>query len=86
MIESGKVLATVVNAKHAQSALDAGVDALMLTGHEAAAHGGDVGSLVLIPSIASRFPEVPLVAAGGFADGMDLILTTSCCITHHEYY
>mmetsp|Transcript_24405 Transcript_24405/g.50314 ORF Transcript_24405/g.50314 Transcript_24405/m.50314 type:complete len:371 (+) Transcript_24405:297-1409(+) len=68
----GKVLATVTNAKHAQSSLDAGADALMCTGHEAAAHGGDVTSLVLIRALASRFPDVPLVAAGGFADGRSL--------------
>jgi enoyl-[acyl-carrier protein] reductase II len=68
----GKVLSTVTNAKHADSALEAGADALMVTGHEAAAHGGDVTSLVLIPSIASRFPETPIVAAGGFADGRGL--------------
>eukprot|EP00804_Cyclotella_cryptica_P005822 CCRYP_000133-RB/>CCRYP_000133-RB protein AED:0.02 eAED:0.02 QI:523/1/1/1/1/1/2/45/281 len=68
----GKILATVTNAKHAQSALESGADALMLTGHEAAAHGGDVTSLVLVPSIAKRFPQVPLVAAGGFADGRGL--------------
>ncbi len=64
-----KVLATVTTAKHAAAALEAGADALMLTGHEAAAHGGDVTSLVLIPSIRQRFPDVPLVAAGGFANG-----------------
>mmetsp|Transcript_8218 Transcript_8218/g.18435 ORF Transcript_8218/g.18435 Transcript_8218/m.18435 type:complete len:360 (+) Transcript_8218:92-1171(+) len=68
----GKVLATVTNAKHAESAIDSGADALMLTGHEAAAHGGDVTSMVLIPSISKRFPEVPIVAAGGFADGRGL--------------
>jgi enoyl-[acyl-carrier protein] reductase II len=68
----GKILATVTNAKHAQSALDSGADALMLTGHEAAAHGGDVTSLVLVPSIAKRFPDVPIVAAGGFANGKGL--------------
>ena len=68
----GKVLATVTNAKHASSALEAGADALMVTGHEAAAHGGDVTSLVLIPTIASRFPDTPIVAAGGFADGRGL--------------
>eukprot|EP00957_Ditylum_brightwellii_P099506 7579610-Ditylum_brightwellii.AAC.1 len=44
----------------------------MATGHEAAAHGGDVTSLVLIPSLSSRFPDVPIVAAGGFADGRGL--------------
>ena len=68
----GHVLATVTNAKHAQKALDNRVDALMVTGHEAAAHGGDVTSLVLIPTLNSRFPEVPIVAAGGFADGRGL--------------
>ena len=73
----GKVLATVTTAKHAGSAVDAGVDALMVTGHEAAAHGGHVTSLVLIPAISSRFPEVPLVAAGGFADGRGLAAALS---------
>mmetsp|Transcript_11321 Transcript_11321/g.23870 ORF Transcript_11321/g.23870 Transcript_11321/m.23870 type:complete len:363 (-) Transcript_11321:217-1305(-) len=73
----GKVLSTVTNAKHAQSALESGADALMLTGHEAAAHGGDVTSLVLVPCISKRFPEVPLVAAGGFADGRGLAAAIS---------
>lgn len=68
----GKILATVTNAKHAKSAIESGADALMLTGHEAAAHGGDVTSLVLIPSISQRFPDIPLVAAGGFANGQSL--------------
>lgn len=31
----GKVLATVTNSKHAESAIESGADALMLTGHEA---------------------------------------------------
>jgi enoyl-[acyl-carrier protein] reductase II len=69
---NGKILATVTNAKHAQSAIDSGADALLLTGHEAAAHGGDVTSLVLIPCISKRFPDIPIVGAGGFADGRTL--------------
>lgn len=36
----GKVIATVSNEKHARSAIDSGVDGLIVTGHEAAAHGG----------------------------------------------
>lgn len=68
----GKLLATVTNREHAERAIDAGADALMVTGHEAAAHGGDVTSLVLVPSLARTFPGVPLVAAGGFADGRGL--------------
>jgi enoyl-[acyl-carrier protein] reductase II len=73
----GKVLATVTNAKHATIALDAGADALMITGHEAAAHGGDVTSLVLVAAMAEQFPDVPLVAAGGFANGRGLAAALS---------
>ena len=73
----GKVLCTVVNAKHAEKAVNSGADALMVTGHEAAAHGGDVTSLVLIPSISNRFPEVPIVGAGGFANGGGLMAALS---------
>jgi enoyl-[acyl-carrier protein] reductase II len=68
----GHVLSTVTNAKHASAALESGADALMVTGHEAAAHGGDVTSLVLVPSLSLKFPEIPLVAAGGFASGRGL--------------
>lgn len=68
----GKLLSTVTNAQHARSAIESGADALMVTGHEAAAHGGDVTSLVLINALAQQFPDTPLVAAGGFANGCGL--------------
>ncbi|UTH73459.1 nitronate monooxygenase family protein [Chromobacterium sp. IIBBL 290-4] len=68
----GKVLATVVTEKHAISAEKCGADALLVTGHEAAAHGGSVTSLVLVPAI-RRASSLPIVAAGGFADGNSLI-------------
>lgn len=67
----GKVIATVVNEKHARSAQDLGVDALMVTGHEAAAHGGDVTSLVLVPCLSKRI-TLPIICAGGIADGRGL--------------
>ena len=73
----GKVIATVVNEKHARSAVDIGVDALMATGHEAAAHGGDVTSLVLTPALAGRFKDTPVICAGGIADGRGLLAMLS---------
>lgn len=68
----GHVIATVVNAKHAKAAERAGVDALLVTGHEAAAHGGDVTSLVLVPAI-RQVTQLPIIATGGFGTGGGLV-------------
>lgn len=67
----GKVLATIAIEKHALRAEMDGADALVVTGHEAAAHGADIGTLVLIPLIAKK-TNLPIIAAGGFCDGRGL--------------
>jgi len=67
----GKVVGTIAIAKHAVKAVQAGCDALVVTGHEAAAHGAAATSMVLIPLVASMV-NVPLIAAGGFYDGRGL--------------
>lgn len=68
----GKAIATVTTAKHALAAEAQGVDALLVTGHEAAAHGGDVTSLVLVPAIADAV-KIPVIGCGGFADQRGLL-------------
>ncbi len=67
----GKVISTVTTEKHALAAQAAGADALQVTGHEAAAHGGMATSMVLIPAIRDTV-KIPIVAVGGFADGRGL--------------
>jgi len=67
----GKVIATVVNARHAKRAQDFGCDGVIATGHEAAAHGEAVTSLVLVPTLVDSL-NIPVIAAGGFGDGRGL--------------
>jgi enoyl-[acyl-carrier protein] reductase II len=67
----GTVIATVTTEKHARAAERQGADALQVTGNEAAAHGAQVGSLVLTPAIV-RAVGLPVVAIGGFGDGYGL--------------
>lgn len=68
----GKAIPTVTSVRHAVSAEKAGADAVLVTGHEAAAHGERVTSMVLVPAVA-RAVRIPIVAAGGFADGRGLL-------------
>ncbi|WP_123537631.1 NAD(P)H-dependent flavin oxidoreductase [Halosimplex salinum] len=73
--ESGAdVLATVGSADEARAAVEAGVDVVVAQGWEAGGHvQSDVATMALVPRVADATPDdVPVVAAGGIADGRGL--------------
>ena len=69
----GIVLHTVASAEEARRAGDAGVDAVVAQGWEAGGHvWGEVATMALVPRVVDAVSPVPVVAAGGIADGRGL--------------
>jgi enoyl-[acyl-carrier protein] reductase II len=54
--------------------VDAGVDVIVASGREGGAHCSwrDTSTMVLVPEVVKRVAPTPVVAAGGFADGVSL--------------
>lgn len=63
------VLCQVRTVEGAQQAAAAGVDVVTAQGTEAGGHTGRVSTLPLIPAVVDAVAPVPVVAAGGIADG-----------------
>ena len=53
----------------AELALEAGADVLVAQGWEAGGNGGWVATMVLVPQVVDAAGDVPVLAAGGIADG-----------------
>ncbi len=63
---------TVMDVRQAEEALAAGADVLVAQGAEAAGHAGGVSTMVIVPQVVDLAGDVPVVAAGGIADGRGL--------------
>ncbi|HZP57852.1 MAG TPA: nitronate monooxygenase [Dehalococcoidia bacterium] len=61
---------TVAGAKRAAAA---GVDAIIAQGAEAGGHTGSVGTVALVPQAVDVAGGIPVIAAGGIADGRGLV-------------
>jgi nitronate monooxygenase len=69
-----KVMHKCVSVRHAVSAQKAGVDAVTVFGTEGGGHIGELGisTMALVPRVADAL-DVPVLAAGGIADGRGLL-------------
>jgi len=69
-----KTMHNCVSVRHALSAQKAGVDAITIFGTEGGGHIGELGltTMALVPRAAETL-EVPVLAAGGIADGRGLL-------------
>ena len=63
---------TVGAVKHAQKMVELGVDMVTVQGGEGGGHTGSVPTTVLLPQVLDAV-DVPVIAAGGFADGRGLV-------------
>lgn len=62
----------VMSRGQAAEALAAGADVIVAQGAEAGGNSGSVSTMVLVPQVADLAGDVPVIAAGGIADGRGL--------------
>lgn len=67
-----KLIVQVQTLNQAREAVDAGVDAIVAQGTEAGGHGGTRATLPFVPAVVDIAKDIPVIAAGGIADGRGL--------------
>jgi nitronate monooxygenase/enoyl-[acyl-carrier protein] reductase II len=63
------VMQQITTVRQAQLAVEHGADIIVAQGGEAGGYGGVVSTLSLVPQVVDAVRPVPVVAAGGIADG-----------------
>jgi NAD(P)H-dependent flavin oxidoreductase YrpB (nitropropane dioxygenase family) len=67
-----RVLGITGNSKNARRMAQSGVDLIVAQGHEGGGHTGRIGTMALLPQAIDAAAPVPVLAAGGIADGRGL--------------
>ncbi|MBK9542828.1 MAG: nitronate monooxygenase [Bacteroidetes bacterium] len=69
----GKVFCDVTNLVHAQKCFDMGCDGFIAVGQGAGGHAGPYPLAILIETLKNAFPDKPVLAAGGIANGKSIL-------------
>ena len=67
-----RLICQVQDLESARLASEAGADLIVAQGTEGGGHGGNRGTLPLVPAVVDAVAPTPVVAAGGIADGRGL--------------
>lgn len=67
-----KVMHMVPSVADAQRAAEAGADIVIAQGTDGGGHIGLMGTVVIVPAVAKAIAPIPVLAAGGIADGRGL--------------
>jgi len=68
-----KVFCDVTNLEHAQKCADLGCDGFIAVGQGAGGHAGPNPLQIIVPALKKKFPSIPVIAAGGIADGAGIV-------------
>lgn len=71
-VKGVRIFTQVQSVAHAARAAQAGVDVIIAQGTEAGGHTGQAGTMALLPAVVEVVGSIPVVAAGGIADGRGL--------------
>jgi nitronate monooxygenase len=69
----GKVFCDVTNLEHAEKCHSVGCDGFIAVGQGAGGHAGPNPLHILIPALKEKFPNTPIVGAGGIVHGEGLL-------------
>ncbi|MBI4519010.1 MAG: nitronate monooxygenase [Deltaproteobacteria bacterium] len=67
-----KVFGLIGKTRQAKREIEAGVDAIIAQGYDAAGHTGPIGTFSIVPEVAAIAGDVPVIAAGGITTGRHL--------------
>jgi NAD(P)H-dependent flavin oxidoreductase YrpB (nitropropane dioxygenase family) len=67
-----KVFGLIGKTRQAKRQIEAGVDAIIAQGYDAAGHTGTMGTFSIVPEVVSIAGDTPIIAAGGVTTGRHL--------------